>query len=60
MYEIEPEAFATGWILTNLAWIVSFGITYELMDIIIHEWDHMLILYMSVAALKIHWAELLS
>jgi len=36
-FEIAPEAFSTGWILTNFARIIEFGIIHELIDIIIHE-----------------------
>lgn len=59
-FEIEPEAFVTGWILTNFTWIVDFCFLYELMDIIIHERDHMLILFMSVAILRIYRSEIIA
>ena len=50
-FEIEPEAFATGWVLTNFSRIIDFGLIHELIDIIIHERDHLFIIYMSVAIL---------
>jgi hypothetical protein len=36
-FDIEPEAFATGWILTNFSRVLSFGIIHEMIDIVLHE-----------------------
>jgi hypothetical protein len=50
--EIEVEAFATSWILTQFSRVVSFSLIYELIEIILFEKDQLLALYMSISLLK--------
>lgn len=59
-YEIDPECYATGWVLTNLSRVISFSLSFELIDIIIHEKDQLLILFMCVALMKLFRQEVLA
>ena len=36
-YDITPECFATGWIVTNFARVVNFELIHEFIDIVIYE-----------------------
>ena len=49
---VEPEAFATPWILTQFSRVVEFTLIYELIEIILFEKDQLMALYMSVALMK--------
>ena len=57
--EIEVEAFATPWILTQFSRVVDFSLIYELIEIILFEKDQLMALYMSVALLKHFKSEIL-
>jgi hypothetical protein len=54
--EIDLEAFATPWILTQFSRVVESSLIYELIEIILFEKDQLMALYMSVALLK-HFKE---
>lgn len=58
--EIQVEAFATPWILTQFSRVVDFTLIYELIEIILFERDQLMALYMSIALLKRFKAEILS
>jgi len=57
--EIEIEAFATPWILTQFSRVVDFTLIYELIEIILFENDQLMALYMSVSLLKHFKSEIL-
>ena len=50
--DLEIEAFATPWILTQFSRVVDFNLIYQLIEIILFENDQLMALYMSVALLK--------
>ena len=50
--EIDTEAFATSWILTQFSRVVEFNLIYELIEIILFEKDKLIVLFMSIALLK--------
>ena len=58
-FEIEAECFATSWILTNFTRVVQFQLIYLLLEIIMHEKDHLLIIFMSVALMKMFRQQIL-
>jgi len=57
--EIELEAFATPWILTQFSRVVEFSLIYELIEIILFEKDQLMALYMSIALLKHYKSEIM-
>ena len=57
--EVEVEAFATPWILTQFSRVVDFSLIYELIEIVLFEKDQLLILYMSIALLRNYKTEIL-
>lgn len=59
-FELEPECYATSWILTNFSRNVSDTLIYELISIILHEKDHLFILFLIVALLKVHRDDILA
>lgn len=50
--EIEVEAFATSWILTQFSRVVEFSLIYELIEIILFEKDQLMVLFMTISLLK--------
>ena len=50
--DIDTEAFATSWILTQFSRVVEFSMIYELIEIILFEKDKLIVLFMSIALLK--------
>lgn len=50
--DVELEAFATPWILTQFSRVVDCNMIYELIEIILFEKDQLMALYMSIALLK--------
>lgn len=57
--DVELEAFATSWILTQFSRVVDFSIIYELIEIVLFEKDQLMALYMSIALLKHYRSEIL-
>ena len=57
--EVEVEAFATPWILTQFSRVVDFSLIYELIEIILFEHDQLICFYMSIALLKRYKGDIL-
>ena len=58
-FEIEIEAFATPWILTQFSRVVDFSLIYEFIEIILFEKDQFMALYMTIALLKFYRSQIL-